>query len=274
VLTYYLIDMKNILLVLFLIASNYVAFGQEKEINNYEFIIVPERFAFLKQNNQYQTSSLTKFLLEKNGFTIFLDSEEYPRALKDNPCNGLTAFVVDKSSMFKTKVSIELKDCFNKVVYTSEEGGSKLKDYKKGFQEAIRNAHASMSDVTYKALSIAPKAEAKKEIAVEVPVMQQTVKTIEVVAEKAVATILVKTEKRALNKKKESINILYAQPKENGFQLINSKPTVVFVILQTNVKDVFILKGKNGILYKKESIWVAEFYENGAFIEEKYQVKF
>jgi hypothetical protein len=266
--------MKNILLVLFLIASNYLAFGQEKGINNYEFIIVPERFTFLKKIDQYQTSSLTKFLLEKNGFIVFLSSEQYPRALKDNPCNGLTAFVIDKSTMFKTKVVIELKDCFNKLVYTSKEGGSKVKDYKKGFQEAIRNAHANMSDVKYEALSIAPKVDAEKESIVEVPQVQKHVKTMNIPAKKAVVPILVKTEGVTVVKKLDSINILYAQPKENGFQLINSKPTVVFVILKTNVKNVFILKDKNGLLYKKEGVWAAEFYENGGFIEKKYQIKF
>jgi hypothetical protein len=274
VLTYYLINMKNILLVIFLMTFYHLSFGQKKDINNYKFIIVPERFAFLKQNDQYQTSSLTKFLLEKNGFTTFLDSDEYPKILKENICNGLTAFVEDKSSMFKVKVIIELRDCFNKVVFTSQEGGSNLKDYKKGFQEAIRNAHASMSDFKYEAFSIAPKVEAKKQNIVEVPVIQQRVKTKKVVAEKAVATISLKTEEVVINKNLESINILYAQPKENGFQLMNLKPTVVFVILKTNVKDVFILKGKNGLFYKKERFWIAEFYEDGNFIEKKYQIKF
>jgi len=205
---------------------------------------------------------------------MVLDSEEYPRALKNYLCNGLTAFVEDKSSMFKVKVIIGLRDCFNKVVFISQEGVSKLKDYKKGFQEAIRNAHASMSDLKYEAVSIASKVKVKKQNIVEVPVIHQSLKTKKVVAEKAAAAISVKTEEVVLNKKLESINILYAQPKENGFQLINLKPTVVFVILKTNVKDVFILKGKNGLLYKSEKVWFAEFYEDGKLIVKKDQIKF
>ena len=169
---------------------------------------------------------------------------------------------------------IGLRDCFNKVVFISQEGVSKLKDYKKGFQEAIRNAHASMSDLKYEAVSIASKVKVKKQNIVEVPVIHQSLKTKKVVAEKAAAAISVKTEEVVLNKKLESINILYAQPKENGFQLINLKPTVVFVILKTNVKDVFILKAKNGLLYKSEKVWFAEFYEDGKLIVKKYQIKF
>jgi hypothetical protein len=34
---------------------------------------------------------------------MVLDSEEYPRALKNYLCNGLTAFVEDKSSILKLR---------------------------------------------------------------------------------------------------------------------------------------------------------------------------
>lgn len=96
--------MKNTLVVLFLIAFNFSTFGQEKKASNYKYIIVPENFAFLKQKDQYQTSSLTKFLLKKNGFTVVLDSERYPQELRDNPCKALTANVVDMSSDRKSVV--------------------------------------------------------------------------------------------------------------------------------------------------------------------------
>ena len=69
-------------------------------------------------------------------------------------------------------------------------------------------------------------------------------------------------------------NILYAQPITNGFQLINTKPAVVFQVLKTKLKDVYIIKNKNGILYKNENNWVAEYYKNNALIVESYQIKF
>jgi hypothetical protein len=66
--------MKNTLLLVLLLTSNFFVLAQEKKAPNYKYIIVPERFSFLKQNDQFQTSSLTKFLLKKNGFTVVLDS--------------------------------------------------------------------------------------------------------------------------------------------------------------------------------------------------------
>jgi len=273
VLTYYLIKMKNIILVLFLIMSNIFVFGQEKKVNNYKFIVVPDQFDFLKQKDEYKTSSLTKFLLKKNGFTVVLNSEQYPKDLRDNPCSGLKAVVLDKSSMFKVKVIIELRDCSNKILYTSDEGVSKLKEFKKGFQEAIRNAHASMNDIAYDPFLIETIGKDKKEIVTVNPVLVEEVKEVKLEVELPVINNIEAAQISPINNIALSTT-LYAQPVEKGFQLINLKPQVVFVILNTSVKGVFLIKDKNGLLYKKGENWIAEFYDNGKLIEKKYQVKF
>ena len=273
VLTCYLIKMKNIILVLFLTIVNLFVFGQEKKVNNYKFIVVPDRFDFLKQKDEYKTSSLTKFLLKKNGFTVVLNSEQYPKDLRDNPCSGLKALVLDKSSMFKVKVIIELRDCSNKILYTSDEGVSKLKEFKKGFQEAIRNAHASMNDIAYEPFLLETIGKDKKEIVTVNPVLVKEGKEVKLEVELPVINNIEAAQISPINNIALSTT-LYAQPKENGFQLINLKPQVVFVILNTSVKGVFVIKDKNGLLYKKGENWIAEFYENGKLIEKKYQVKF
>ena len=274
VLTYYLINMKNIILVLFLTMSNIFVFGQEKKVNNYKFIVVPDQFVFLKQKDEYKTSSLTKFLLKKNGFTVVLNSEQYPKDLIDNPCSGLKALVLDKSSMFKLKVIIELRDCSNRLLYTSDEGVSKLKEYKKGFQEAIRNAHASMIDVVYEPLLLETIRKDKKEIVTVNPVLVKEVKEVKLEVELPGINNIEEAAQVSPTNNIALDGTLYAQPKENGFQLINLKPQVVFVILNTSVKGVFVIKDKNGLLYKKGENWIAEFYEGGEIVVKKYNIKF
>ena len=274
VLTCYLIKMKNIILALFLTIANLFAFGQEKKVNNYKFIVVPERFDFLKQKNEYKTSSLTKFLLQKNGFTVVLNSEQYPIALRGNPCNGLNALVLDRSSMFKFKVIIELRDCSNRLLYTSEEGVSRLKEFKKGFQEAIRNAHASMNDIAYEPFLLPNISKDKKEIVIVNPALVEEGKEVKIEAEIPVINSLEEAAQASPINNIVPATSLYAQPKENGFQLINLKPQVVFVILNTSVKGVFVIKDKNGLLYKKGENWIAEFYERGEIVVKKYNIKF
>lgn len=273
VLTYYLIKMKNIILVLFLIMSNIFVFGQEKKVNNYKFIVVPDKFDFLNQRDKYKTSSLTKFLLKKNGFTVVLNSEQYPKDLINNPCSALNALVLDKSSMFKVKVIIELRDCSNRLLYTSEEGVSRLKEFKKGFQEAIRNAYASMGNIVYEPFLLETIRKDKKEIVTVNPVLVEEVKEVKLEVELPVINNIEAAQISPINNIALSTT-LYAQPVEKGFQLINLKPQVVFVILNTSVKGVFLIKDKNGLLYKKGENWIAEFYDNGKLIEKKYQVKF
>jgi hypothetical protein len=255
--------MKNTLLLIFLLISNFFVLGQEKKVLNYKYIIVPERFSFLKQNDQFQTSSLTKFLLKKNGFTVILDSEEYPTELKNNPCNALTAEIIDKSSFFTITVLIALKDCSKKLIYTSEEGSSKLKDYKQGFQEAIRNAHASMSEIKFIPFESSGITKVIKQPVVSAPITSKSAKVVPTIVQKGPE-----------NKNLKETDTLYAQPNKNGFQLVDLKPEVVFLILKTTLKDVFIIKDKNGVLYKKGTNWFAAFYENGALVEKKYEIKF
>ncbi|WP_343330483.1 hypothetical protein [Polaribacter staleyi] len=244
---------------LFFIALS--AFGQQVNINNYKYVIVPDRFDFLKTVDQYQTSSLTKFLLEKKGFVVYLSNEKLPEDLVQNRCNGLTATVIDDSSMFTVKSKIELKDCYGTVVYVSETGKSKEKEYKKSYHEAIRNAFETMEDLTYKYVPLKKVAEVKKVTAPEV--------VKEVISAPIKETI--SQEKVVVSNHLET---LYSQEINNGFQLVNTTPAVVYQLLKTKVKDVFILKDKNGILYKNGDSWIAEYYENDVLVVKQYAIKF
>ncbi|MEO9571336.1 MAG: hypothetical protein ABJH82_02525 [Polaribacter sp.] len=231
-------------------------YSQNKKINNYKYVIVPNKFDFLKHSDQYQTSSLTKFLLEKKGFTVFLSNEELPKDLKlGGKCSALEASLEDKSSLFTVKVVVVLKNCFDTVLYTSEMGKSKHKDYKKGYHEAIRNAFETMSDFNYN--------------------YNNPLKNTDITLHKTDnLPIVVKETNTKVKEKSKLVEVLYAQEKGNGFQLVNSKPEVVFQILKTRKEDVFIIKGKDGTLYKIDDKWYAEFYENDKLIKKEFKIKF
>ena len=237
-------------------------FSQQVEINKYQYIIVQNKFDYLKSPDQFQTSSLLKFLLKKKGYKVFLSSEKLPQKLNNNRCLSLSATVKDNSSMLSIKNNIELIDCYGKTVYTSVTGKSRNKDYKKGYHEAIRNAFDSMVDVGYNQDSSIVNA---KEVIEETAVVVKAVPKVVITPSSDVNIEKVTPSGR---------DILYAQANTNGFQLINTKPEVIFVILKTNVKDVFVIKDKNGIFHKVDGNWVAEYYENTQFVEKQYQVKF
>lgn len=226
-----------------------VSVYSQVNINSYKYFLVEEKFDFLKTNDQYQTSSLTKFLFNKNGYTAFLTSDVYPEDLTKNRCLALAVTVLDDSNMFKTKNRIELRNCKNEVVFVSKEGISRLKEYKRAYHEAIMKAfNSSLKNLNYKyEEKLSPAQEKSNQIA-------------------------------NLGVNKEIIpntsEVLYAQEKPNGYQLINTKPEIVFEVLKTSNPAVFVLENKTGVLLKKGENWIVEYYENNQLKTQQVNLKF
>lgn len=112
-------------------------------------VVVPNKFAFLKSDNEYQLNILTKFLIEKQGFKAYMENE-VPAELLNTPCNILKADVKNESNMMTSKLRLVLTDCTNKEVFSSEVGKSREKEYKKSYQEALRNALAGNALATFR----------------------------------------------------------------------------------------------------------------------------
>ena len=258
--------MKKIFFILLMLTTSLFA---QKSVNNYKYVIIPTKFDFVNSPDKYQTSSLTKFLFNKHGFKAFLADEKLLKDLAINRCLALTGDVKSKSSLIRTKTTIELRDCQNNIIFTSEIGKSRHKDYKKSYHEAIRDAFKSIARLNYTYKEIASATS-------KIPNVKVSEK--EVVIKKVVVPVVVKKpDVRIIEKPvsvKNAMTTLYAQVTKNGFQLVDTKPVVIFKLFKTNVKDVFIIKDKNGLLYKNKNIWIAEFYENDVRKTIEYQIKF
>lgn len=135
--------MKNEILVfsIFLTLSCGM-FAQEGA--NYKYVRVPEKFEDFKEENQYQINALTAFLLEKVGYDA-LYKESQPAGV--DPCDILKAAVHNESGIFKSRLYLTLEDCNGNIVFKSEEGESREKEYKTSYHEALRNAFASVTQL-------------------------------------------------------------------------------------------------------------------------------
>lgn len=120
-----------------------------QNINDYKYVIVPDTYEFSKEEDQYKVNSLTKFLFEKYGFEAYMKSEEKPQDLQDDICKGLKANVIEDSGLFVTKLRVQLEDCRGNMVFESEEGSSREKDYKKAYHEALRDAFNTVAALEY-----------------------------------------------------------------------------------------------------------------------------
>ncbi len=120
----------------------------QEQLNDYKYIVVPKQFAEFKRENQYQTSTLVKYLFTEKGFEAVYE-DALPQDLKNNGCLGLRAKLVDGSSLFTTKASMKLENCSGEVVFATKEGRSKEKDYKTSYGEALREAFTSFDTMNY-----------------------------------------------------------------------------------------------------------------------------
>lgn len=274
----------------------------QTNINNYKYVIVPDKYDFLKEKDQYQLNSLTHFLFNKYGFHAVLEGSDYPQDLMSNRCLALVSDVVKGAGMFKTKLNIVLKDCNSTVVFTSKEGESREKDFKTSYNLALRDAFKSIETLYYKykpsenitSLSTINQPQANTEVTQEIQQLKKEIQNLKKQKEAEVAVVekpkkigapkVVKQIQQPKVDVKKDIketpvvqgvsNVLYAQAIDNGFQLVDSAPKVLYRIKNTNLKDVFIVEGESAIIYKNGTDWVIEYYSGVTLKQEALNIKF
>lgn len=244
--------MKKYICIIFVLVG-FSGFAQS--VNDYPYVIVPTKFEFQNKENDYRLNTLTKFNLEKLGFTAFYSNDDANINYNER-CNYLKVDVKEVSGGFLiTKLDITFTDCKNNVIFTSKVGKSKSKDRKIAYNDALMEAFESVKALNYKYN------EAKQQVASSVsstPVAHNTSK--EVVVHDAIV----------------NPNQLFAQAISNGFQLVDTTPKVVLKIFKTSQADYFtaVSDSKNGVVFKKNNEWFFEYYENDKLVSEKLDIKF
>mgnify|MGYP005820159867 CR=1 FL=1 len=282
----------------------------QTDLNDYKYIIVPKKFDGFKNVNEHQTSTLIKYLFTGKGFNTLYD-DQLPDDLKLNRCLALQVDLQDDSTMFSTKTTINLKDCNGNIVFSTMEGLSKEKQYKEAYSEAIRESMRSFNAINYayngkseknETITVSFKNDVKwldesssNEVAQadskknevhakkEPEVIEKATETTQYYKDNAPVASDInkgKTEAPAFKKleiKKPNVkDIWYAQPTENGFQLVDSTPQIRMNLLKSSAADVYMAKtdAKNGMVYKKDSTWIFEYYENDKLVQEELNIKF
>ncbi|NEV94770.1 hypothetical protein G3567_11505 [Psychroflexus sp. YR1-1] len=138
------------ILVLILWFGMQTGWSQTGSLNAYEHVIIPMKFDFQNETNEYQLNILARVLLQEEGFKVFMDTEERPLQFMGNTCEALFLEVEDTSGFLNISVIFRLKDCYDTVLFESEKGQTKLKDFKDGYQKALRLAFSSLADQNYR----------------------------------------------------------------------------------------------------------------------------
>ncbi|HEY6142921.1 MAG TPA: hypothetical protein VIV55_05745 [Flavobacterium sp.] len=237
-------------LLIFLIS--FIGFSQS--VNDYKAVIVPIKFDFARGENPYRIATVTKSNFIKAGFTAFYENEQLPVGYTDR-CDVLYANVKKEPGFFMIKLFIELKDCSGKVIFTSEMGKSQIKEYDLVYIKCVDLAFVSINKLHYKYNGKAGSSNAKMESEIVTPVAATVLLPIANITDP---------------------NLLYAQPTENGFQLIDKTSKEVMKLVKTSRSDLYIATkdGLQGTLNAKENQWFFEYYKGDKLFSEKISVKF
>ncbi len=289
---------KQILIILTLILIQFKVFAQNN-INDYKYVIVPLSYNFIEGQDQYNLNSLTKFLFNKYGFTAFFQNEEFPDDLKNNRCMAMYTNVEREKGFLRTKLRIDLLDCNGNLIMSSKVGSTNEKEFAKAYNLALRNAFETFQFVNYKyepsnnIVSISSKSEVTEnavEKEKEIERLQEELKSLKeekkMEAQKVEVAIPAVEEAESEIKEnnidsnevkieiKEATDILYAQPIENGYQIIDTTPKIVMILLKTAQTNVFIVKDQDAIVYKEEGSWFLSKNNGGKVSIQALKIKF
>ncbi|PJJ62473.1 hypothetical protein [Chryseobacterium geocarposphaerae] len=121
--------------------TSLTAFAQK--VSDYKYVTLPAKFDTFKEDFGLG-ELLTKTLRSKNYTVIPADKLQWPSEAKDNPCNVLLADIVNDSGFLRNKVLVKFKDCNDKEIQ-SIKGASSIKEYKEGYQDALKQTFVSIS---------------------------------------------------------------------------------------------------------------------------------
>ncbi|WP_431611828.1 hypothetical protein [Chryseobacterium sp. 'Rf worker isolate 10'] len=132
--------MKKVSTLLLAVCSTMI-FAQK--VSDYKYVAVPEKFETFKEDYGLK-DFFTKALKGKKYIVLPVIKDNWPPEAKSNFCNVINADVINDKSLFKNKVILQFKDCNNNMILDSK-GGSKIKEFEEGLQDALREALIKVS---------------------------------------------------------------------------------------------------------------------------------
>ncbi len=214
------------------------------------------------------------------------------------------ADAIEDKSLFKTKIQIDLNDCDGKLVMSSRMGETREKEYNKAYNLALRDAFVTYQELDYKyhpndaiLSKELPSTEVVKEVEAskaEIERLQKEIETLKETTQSEPAKVVVpavavinndsknnqsslanqKNEEEPMITEETLIEVLYAQPIENGFQIVDTTPKKVMILYYSGRPDTFIVKGKDAIVYKKDDLWILAENNGANLTTEVINIKF
>lgn len=223
-----------------------ITFFYGQQVSDYQYIYIPEKFND-QDVNKYGLNDLLQLKLKQKKFTVITESKEnWPAELLQNPCQILTADLLNTSNMFKNKLKVEFKNCNNKTI-GSVDGISSIKEFEPGMREALEVAAKKIpaSAPVEKSITL-QKEETPNQVEIvkkDSPVVAETKKAQVVPAPKTEATASQKAEVYSNG----SLTLTKILLTNGEFILVNPNNSVPYATFKPSTKkEVYRVQLENG----------------------------
>ncbi|MFK6999656.1 hypothetical protein V3470_01745 [Flavobacterium oreochromis] len=234
---------KNLVVVLMNFIS-LMSCGQS--LNDYKIVLIPSKFAFQNEDNQYRINSTVKVYLKQKGFEAYLSNEKLPEDFLDYNCNKLLVNGIEENTIFSTKIKFEFKDCRGNLLFTTDLGESREKDIATAYNLATIQALNSFSKSNYK------------------------------FSGKDFDEEIIQAKLKEMNKEVITETKVITEKTELYYKVIDKITNENLVLYKTANPLVFltVFKNRNGIVIQKEQNFFFEFIDGEKVLSEKIDIKF
>jgi hypothetical protein len=255
--------MKNRLFLIAIALFSSLIYSQSS-LNDYEMAIIPSKFEFQKEDNQYRINSTIKAFLKQKGFEAYVSTDVLPEGFLDYNCNKVFVNVIEDNTMFSTRIKIEFKDCRQVVLFTTDLGESREKEFAKAYNQALLLTLKSFDKAKYK---FSGKTYYDDEA-------QEKLKSRDVESVSNEVTKVIKSEtgvtyEKVTKNDKPVTNEIFVKVKNQATQQ-------ELVLYKTTRSAIYLCNkdGKSGVVFAKNEVWFFEYLDNGKLVSEKLDIKF
>lgn len=128
--------MKSVFSIVFLVGTLLV---QAQIVQDFKYIIVPNSFESF-ENDKFHLGAVFKQIVDKKNYEAIPENSAYwPTSVHTNKCQALVVDFEKKSNWRKNILNVHFKTCDGSII-ESFTGESTIKEYKEGYQDALRIA--------------------------------------------------------------------------------------------------------------------------------------
>ena len=236
----------------------------QSTLNDYEMAIIPSKFEFQKENNQYRINSTIKAFLKQKGFEAYVSTDVLPEGFLDYNCNKVFVNVIEENTMFSTKIKIEFKDCKQVVLFTTDIGESREKELAKAYNQALLLTLKSFDKAKYKFSGRTYYDEEAQE-----KLKSRDVENVSKEVRKVIKSETGVTYENVTANDKPTTN-------ETFVKVTNQVNQQELVLYKTTRNAIYLCNqnGKSGVVFAKSEVWFFEYLDNGKLVSEQLDIKF